>query len=64
MKLSFLLTFCFGFVVCTPRYRETEYSEEYPEYYPEYPEYPEYPPPMYPDVIPEHRGNLGISIGI
>ena len=50
MKSLVLLTFCFGFVVCTPRDWETEYSEEYPEYYPEY--YTEYP------IYPEHRGNL------
>ena len=53
MKLLVLLTFRFGFVVCTPRDRdrETEYPEYYSdEYYPEYyPEYPEYP------------GNLGIN---
>ena len=68
MKLFVLLTFSFGFVVCTPRDRErdwdreTEYSEEYPEYYPDC--YPEYYSEYYPEYCPEYPeypGNLGIN---
>ena len=73
---SFNVLFGFVVCTPRDRDRETEYSEYYPEYYPEYPEYPEnpeypeypkypeypeLPPPMYPDVIPEHRGNLVIN---